>query len=434
MLTSQQWGTIDEYLKLGISITKIAQLVDVSKPTIYKRKSILKQSQNSKNDRVNKKESELFKYKLLIKRALKLRITNKKVIYDIVKEKGYKRSYDTFLRGMKKLEHHKKKQYKPSTKRRTAPGEEAQMDWGYYGKILMDDKARKVWFFVYVLGYSRSMYVEFTVNQNRKTLKQCHINTFKKLGVPRKIAYDNMKTVFKEEVRLENGKTYRKPSPEFLDFAHCFGFEVFLCHPHHPRSKGKVENVVKFVKQNFLQGFRFKYRKSEITLGLLNQEVQKWITEYHERIHDETHEKPNVLWQEEKHYLHFPDASKLITIFCPMLRRKVSKDGYIVYRNFGPFQLSSEYIEEYVDVKETNENGISYIEVYFKDKKVAKFLLSNGDGHINLLDQENGMLQKVANKNNGKKTNFSPIKGKSIISHDGYYLPDGYYNKFSKYK
>lgn len=102
MLTSNQWGAIDEYLKLGITITEIAQRVGVSKPTIYERKKELN-GQKIKTKSVAKKENErIKKYEPFIKRALSLRVTNMKVMYKIVKREGYKFTYHTFLRDIKK--------------------------------------------------------------------------------------------------------------------------------------------------------------------------------------------------------------------------------------------------------------------------------------------------------------------------------------------
>lgn len=167
---------------------------------------------------------------------------------------------------------------------------------------------------------------------------------------------------------------------------------------------------------------------------MLNQEVRNWIAEYHERINDETHKKPNILWREEKHYLHFPDEAKLTSLLAPMERRKVSKDGYIVYKNFGPFQLASEYIEEYVDIKETNKNGNPYIEVYFKKRVIAKFLLSNGNEHKNLLAEKKEKEQKLrTDKKKSKVVYPSKVKNASIIPSKGYYQPEGYYKRLINY-
>lgn len=46
----------------------------------------------------------------------------------------------------------------------TEPGEQAQVDWGYFGSIDYEGRQRKLYAFVMTLCWSRTMYVEFTVN------------------------------------------------------------------------------------------------------------------------------------------------------------------------------------------------------------------------------------------------------------------------------
>ena len=39
-----------------------------------------------------------------------------------------------------------------------------------------------------------------------------------------------------------------------MDFAGFYGFKPVLCRPYKPNTKGKIENSVNFVKQNFYEG------------------------------------------------------------------------------------------------------------------------------------------------------------------------------------
>jgi transposase len=78
----------------------------------------------------------------------------------------------------------------------TAPGEIAQVDFGYVGKLL--DPAtrtlRKAWCFVMVLAYSRHMVVRVVFDQKIETWLQLHIEAFAELGgVPETVVPDNLK-------------------------------------------------------------------------------------------------------------------------------------------------------------------------------------------------------------------------------------------------
>lgn len=42
--------------------------------------------------------------------------------------------------------------------------------------------------------------------------------------------------------------------PEFEEYVNTVGYSIVLCRPRDPQTKGKVENFVKYVKENFLEG------------------------------------------------------------------------------------------------------------------------------------------------------------------------------------
>ncbi|MGB9721726.1 MAG: IS21 family transposase [bacterium] len=116
-------------------------------------------------------------------------------------------------------------------------------------------RARKLYCFSMVLGYSRTLYIEFTHDMSLATLLACHIHAFEYFGgVPKEILYDNMKQVVL--FRDANGKPHFQP--QFLDFARYYGFLPKLCAPGRPKTKGKIENGIGYVKGNFLQGEVFK--------------------------------------------------------------------------------------------------------------------------------------------------------------------------------
>jgi transposase len=112
-----------------------------------------------------------------------------------------------------------------------------------------------------VLGYSRMKYIEFTTNMNIETLMKCHMNAFSYFnGIPQQILYDNMKTVV-----LEHSPTEIRFNRTFEDFLAYYGIIPKACRPKRPKTKGKVERVVSYLKNNFFQ------RKHEPTLVALKR-------------------------------------------------------------------------------------------------------------------------------------------------------------------
>ena len=62
----------------------------------------------------------------------------------------------------------------------TAPGEVAQVDFGYVGKIYdpAAGRERKAWVFVFVLGFSRHMFARIVFDQKIETWLRVHVEAF----------------------------------------------------------------------------------------------------------------------------------------------------------------------------------------------------------------------------------------------------------------
>ena len=136
----------------------------------------------------------------------------------------------------------------------TAPGEQAQVDWGSLPYVGEDGKLRRVRVFVMTMGWSRACYVGLVRRADTAAFIQCHANAFEHLGgVPRRCLYDNAKVVTLG--RDEDGQV--EWNPRMLDFALRVGFEIRLCQPYRAQTKGKVESGVKYVRRNMWPSLRF---------------------------------------------------------------------------------------------------------------------------------------------------------------------------------
>lgn len=84
-------------------------------------------------------------------------------------------------------------------------------------------------------------------------------------------------------------------NPRFLDFAHHHGFELRACGVRQAHEKGRVENAVKFIKENFLRGLELP------PWAALNLAARHWLeTIANVRVHGQTHKTPLELFQQEK--------------------------------------------------------------------------------------------------------------------------------------
>jgi hypothetical protein len=89
-------------------------------------------------------------------------------------------------------------------------------------------------------------------------------------------------------------------------FAKSMGFIPKLCRNYRPQTKGKVERMVRYVRDNFYRPLQTKLAAQDETLDIstVNNEVTLWLdTVAHQRIHDTTKQKPAERLVQEQPYL-----------------------------------------------------------------------------------------------------------------------------------
>ncbi|MCU6796807.1 IS21 family transposase [Paenibacillus sp. WQ 127069] len=168
------------------------------------------------------------------------------------------------------------------------------MDWGHF-RVDWNQTKKQLYAFVMVLGYSRMLYVEYTEDEKVETLIGCHERTMTYFGgITRTCLYDNMKTVVIGQD--EQGEVIVIWNERFAQFAAHHGFILRRCKPYRPRTKGKVENGIGYVRKNFWP------RVQSITgLHDLNEQVRLWLdTVANCSVHGTTHEIPTERWTDEK--------------------------------------------------------------------------------------------------------------------------------------
>jgi len=203
-------------------------------------------------------------------------------------------------------------------------GQEAQVD---FGECFMKNKAGKrvkVWMFAMVLSRSRQKYVYFQDYPfTTATAIYAHQKAFEYYqGVPRRILYDQDRVFMVDEnlgdLLLTSG---------FERYVSSESFEAIFCRKSDPQSKGKVENVVKYVKGNFVKGRIFNGTDS------LNESALGWLSRTgNGKVHSATRLIPYQEWLTEKDYL-LPVHNKPYLVSTPeFIPYKVRKDHTISYK------------------------------------------------------------------------------------------------------
>ena len=197
--------------------------------------------------------SKLDPYTEHIDRRMAEGLENCVVLLRELRTRGYQGSYTTLVEYVRPRR--RGRTYSEATMRfETAPGEQAQVDWGSLSYISEDGRKHRIWVFVMTMGWSRACYVELVRRADTAAFIQCHANAFEYLGgVPRRCLYDNAKVVTLG--RNEDGRV--EWNLRMLDFAQRVGFEIRLCQPYRAQTKGKVESGVKYVRRNMWPSISF---------------------------------------------------------------------------------------------------------------------------------------------------------------------------------
>jgi transposase len=246
---------------------------------------------------------------------------------DEIKAMGFAGSLITVRRYLHSLKPEQERLRKLTVRFETPPGKQAQADWGYCGRFT-DARGTlvPVYVFVMVLGFSRMLYAEFTSSMRLPALVRCHLNAFDFFGGwTREVLYDNMK-----QVRLGPDRL----NPLFDDFARHYGIAIKTHVPRRARTKGKVERMVQYVKNAFLNGRVF------VDFADLNAQAQHWLAhDANTRIHATTQQRPLDLWSREG--LECLDSVARYRL-CERVQRRAGFDGFVRFEKCR-YSLPPEY-------------------------------------------------------------------------------------------
>lgn len=169
-------------------------------------------------------------------------------LYDMVRERGFPGSVRTLREHVALVR--PKPRHEAFLVTETLPGEVAQVDWAYVGKIAVPGGERALWLFVMVLANSRAMWGEFVIDLTVHSLCRSLVRGSTALGgVSRQWLFDNPKVVV-----LERVGTIARFHPTLLALCAAMRVEPRLCAVRMPRHKGKVERAIRYLRDRFLAG------------------------------------------------------------------------------------------------------------------------------------------------------------------------------------
>lgn len=207
------------------------------------------------------------------------------------------------------------------------PGKQMQVDWGQTIQKTIDNKDIKLYFIAFVLSHSRQKYMEW---QDRpfttKDTIRCHENAFRYFGgMTEEIVYDQDNLIAVSENAGDLILTKK-----FQAYVNERKFQIYLCRKADPQSKGKIENVVKYIKYNFAAHRIFS------TIGDWNEKAWNWLERTgNYKVHQTIKKRPYEVYQLEKKHLRKISSPLSLTESNPIeiITRNVNKDNTIRYKS-----------------------------------------------------------------------------------------------------
>lgn len=186
-------------------------------------------------------------------------------VFEMVRERGYTGvSQGHFRRIVARLR--PRKPAEAFLRLRTLPGEEAQVDWGHFGKLQVGRASRPLMAFVMVLSWSRRIALRFFLGHRMGDFLRGHIHAFETFGgVPRHLLYDNLKSAV-----LERRRDAIRFHPTLLSLAAHYRFEARPVGIARGNEKGRVERAIRGIRDSFYAAREWR------DLDDLNAQAKAW--------------------------------------------------------------------------------------------------------------------------------------------------------------
>jgi transposase len=343
MISFDLWTEIHARARRGEAKQKIGRELGVDRQTVRR---LLSHPRPRPYQRTVTRPARVSPFLAYIQRRVTEVDYNAYRMFQELKTQGYAGGYEMVKLVVRPLRAERDRLAEATVRFETAPGRQAQVDWGSTWADIGGQRVR-VQLLVMVLGYSRRLYVECTRDQTLGTLLVCHQHAFDWCGGRTEaILYDHPKTVVLK--RDWEGRVVEW-HPQFWDFAQYYGFTPRLCRPYRAQTKGQVESGIKYVKRSFVMGRQFP------VWDALNPMAQAWVlTVADQRRHGTIFRKPAEAFGEERLQPHHARPPYYLhTGLC----RQVASDC-LVTRETNRYSVPPAYVGRTIEVHWSAEGTI----------------------------------------------------------------------------
>ena len=355
MLTQEDYWMIDELHQQGVYRGDIAERLGVHRKTVSRA---LERGGPPSSKRRRERYAKLKPYMETVDKLLKAGVFNAVVIYREIQALGY----DGKIRVLRAYIEPKRalRPGRATVRFETEPAKQLQHDWGEV-IVPIAGTAQRVHIAVSVLGYSRRFHVMAAPCCDAEHTCESLVRAFAWFGgVTRQVWVDNHKAAVTAHVP---GAV--RFNERFKQLARHYGFVPKACRPYRPRTKGKVERLVGYVKQHFFQ----RYRAFE-SWAHLGQLLEAWLLEEaDQRLHGTVKEVVAERFERERPALMPLPAHRFDTSYVET--RHVGWDAYVNVRG-NRYSVPSAYCGQMVTVRISLDDELV---VYAGERCIARYRL-----------------------------------------------------------
>ncbi|NLC67842.1 MAG: IS21 family transposase [Clostridiaceae bacterium] len=254
-------------------------------------------------------------------------------------------------------------------------GKQMQVDFGTI-KVPKNTKGEiRLYVMCFVLSHSRYKYCEWQDRPfNTDDIIRIHENAFEFFGgVPEEAVYDQDHLILTSE---NHGDLIFTQA--FSGYLQKRKFRVYMCRKADPESKGKVEKVVDYVKNNYARHRTF------YNIDQWNEDCLSWIQRRgNGKVHGTTRKIPAEVFIEEKKYLR-PVLNRIkLNTPALSLTYQVRKDNTVLIKGNRYTVPKGTYKgpHTYVKISYTDDNELIILELD-TDKKLGQFKVPVDKGNL----------------------------------------------------
>jgi transposase len=229
------------------------------------------------------------------------------LLRELVDDYGYTASYSSLRRRVALLR--PAATAEPELRFETGPGVQIQGDWTSCGVWPLGDGAAELHAWVALLGFSRMVAVRFATERTRRTTLRAIVRTTDDLGGASAEYLTDRDTALVNGTRSDGSPIY---APEWVDTAALLGTRPRACRAYRAKTKGKVERVIRELKEDFLAWLSGQVLPERPTLADYDAAARRWALEVVAvRRHRTTERVVEAAWHAERPLL-VPVARRLV--------------------------------------------------------------------------------------------------------------------------